>query len=518
MKIIEPYYEILTPINGKEALQTIEYCARTCYQSYDKQTDDSCFQFVKMLMGRNHESCLEHYSFSVKFIVDRGIHNEIVRHRLSSFCLSGDTEVYAFSKINKKTNNQLSCKSWKIKDLYNWQFDVKRKGRIKLINLRSVDASGIIVPNHIVKIFYNGVRDVFKVRTISGRELVCTKDHRLYTELGFISLENLKVGDFIFTNGRELLENEEWLRDYYLVKNHTRKEVAEKIGCCESLVYRSFKKFNIVKPFNVLPNRKGGKGRDKGSLSKEEIDKIKERSSGDKSNFWKPDRESLTLCGCYCEARRLYKKDVCYNCGSCSSLEIHHLDKNPRNNSKENIRTLCSACHHAYHYPKKVAVIKEEIVSIEYVGKEDVYDIQMENPNHNYVANGFVVHNCAESSRYVNYSKDKFGNEITVIRPVFFEKDTWEYNMWKKSVENAEATYMSMLERGVKPEEARSVLPLSIKTETVMTANLREWRHFFKLRTTSFCHPQMRQITIPLLQELKSLIPVVFDDIIVENT
>ena len=88
MKIIEPYYEILTPIDSIQALKTIEYCARTCYQSYDKQTDDSCFQFVKMLMGRNHESCLEHYSFSVKFIVDRGVQNEIVRHRISSFCCS----------------------------------------------------------------------------------------------------------------------------------------------------------------------------------------------------------------------------------------------------------------------------------------------------------------------------------------------------------------------------------------------------------------------------------------------
>lgn len=204
MKIIEPYYEILTPINGKEALQTIEYCARTCYQSYDKQTDDSCFQFVKMLMGRNHESCLEHYSFSVKFIVDRAIQNEIVRHRLSSFCCS--------------------------------------------------------------------------------------------------------------------------------------------------------------------------------------------------------------------------------------------------------------------------------------------------------------------STRYCNYSKDKFGNEITVIRPFFYKDGTAEFEFWKKAMKDAEAYYLFLVSLS-KPEEARCVLPLSLKTELVMTANIREWRHFLKLRTSAFSHPQMRQVTIPLLNELKSLIPVVFDDI-----
>ena len=204
LRVIEPYYEILTPINGKEALQTIEYCARTCYQSYEKQTDDSCYKFVKMLMSRNHESCLEHYSFSVKFVVDRAIQNEIVRHRLSSF--------------------------------------------------------------------------------------------------------------------------------------------------------------------------------------------------------------------------------------------------------------------------------------------------------------------CCESTRYCSYSKEKFGNEITVIKPPFYKIGTAELEYWRKSMLMAEQAYMFLVSNS-KPEEARCVLPLSLKTELVMTANIREWRHFLSLRTTPFCHPQMRQITIPLLQELKSLIPIVFDDI-----
>ena len=205
MNIIDPSYEILTSIDGKQVLQHIEYCARTCYQSYDKQTDDSYLKFIKMITERHHEACLEHYSFSVKFIVDRGIHNELVRHRLASY--------------------------------------------------------------------------------------------------------------------------------------------------------------------------------------------------------------------------------------------------------------------------------------------------------------------CAESSRYINYSKDKFGNEITVIRPFFFKEGTAEYEYWRKAMLHAESVYMNLLTLGVKPEEARSVLPLSIKTETVMTANLREWKHFFTLRTTPFCHPQMRQVTIPLLKEVKKRIPIVFDDV-----
>ncbi len=122
-----------------------------------------------------------------------------------------------------------------------------------------------------------------------------------------------------------------------------------------------------------------------------------------------------------------------------------------------------------------------------------------------------------ESTRYCNYSQDKFGNEITVIRPNFFKDDCEDgYLFWEDSCENAEFNYFNMLSAGYKPQEARSILPNSLKTEVVMTANLREWRHLFKLRTAKAAHPQMREITIPLLKELKEKLPEIFEDIEVE--
>ena len=87
-------------------------------------------------------------------------------------------------------------------------------------------------------------------------------------------------------------------------------------------------------------------------------------------------------------------------------------------------------------------------------------------------------------------------------------------------MDEAEKTYLAMIEDGATPEQARDILPISIKTEIVMTANLREWRHFFKLRAeevTGKPHPQMLEITIPLLKELKQKVPVVFDDIMSED-
>ena len=118
-----------------------------------------------------------------------------------------------------------------------------------------------------------------------------------------------------------------------------------------------------------------------------------------------------------------------------------------------------------------------------------------------------------ESSRYCNYSKDKFGNEITVIEPLFFNKNEGSYDIWKHSCETAEKAYFELLDIGAKPEEARSVLPNSLKTEIVMTANIREWRHFFKLRTDKAAHPQIRELARPLLKEFQARIPLLFDDI-----
>ncbi len=116
-----------------------------------------------------------------------------------------------------------------------------------------------------------------------------------------------------------------------------------------------------------------------------------------------------------------------------------------------------------------------------------------------------------ESTRYANYSKDKFGNEITVIRPFFFPEGSPAYQQWEKAVKVSEAAYLELLQQGARAQEARSVLPNSLKTEIVITANMREWRHIFELRCAKASHPQMRQVMLPLLAEFHSRIPVLFE-------
>jgi len=118
-----------------------------------------------------------------------------------------------------------------------------------------------------------------------------------------------------------------------------------------------------------------------------------------------------------------------------------------------------------------------------------------------------------ESTRYANYAKQKFGREITVIKPLFWEESSDEYLLWKRTMENIEKVYIKLIDLGATAEQARSVLPNSLKTEIVVTCNIREWRHIFNLRCSKAAHPQIREIMKPLLRDLKQNVLVLFDDL-----
>ena len=118
-----------------------------------------------------------------------------------------------------------------------------------------------------------------------------------------------------------------------------------------------------------------------------------------------------------------------------------------------------------------------------------------------------------ESTRYCNYMGEKFGRELTFIKPCFWAEDDPKYAVWKEQMAQHEETYQRLLEAGASPQEARSILPNSLKTEIVVTMNLREWRHFFRLRTAPAAHPQMREAADMLLAAFQAELPVIFDDL-----
>lgn len=128
------------------------------------------------------------------------------------------------------------------------------------------------------------------------------------------------------------------------------------------------------------------------------------------------------------------------------------------------------------------------------------------------VSHELVRHRVAsfsqESTRYCNYSKDKFGGEIQVIEPPGLDISSREN--WKCAVFSAETRYMRMLDEGVKAQIARSILPTCLKTEVVMTANFREWMHVFDLRTSEAAHPQIREVMLKAQEIMRGAYPCIF--------
>jgi thymidylate synthase (FAD) len=142
---------------------------------------------------------------------------------------------------------------------------------------------------------------------------------------------------------------------------------------------------------------------------------------------------------------------------------------------------------------------------------------------HRYIAVKFIVNRAVtheivrhrpcsflqESQRYCRYSDDKFGNEVSFIEPMFFAKESPEYRLWEKAMEETEQLYLQLLESST-PQAARTVLPNSCKTELILYANLKEWQHIFSLRTTKAAEPSMREVMIPLQKDFQQRFLTVF--------
>ena len=134
------------------------------------------------------------------------------------------------------------------------------------------------------------------------------------------------------------------------------------------------------------------------------------------------------------------------------------------------------------------------------------------------VSHELVRHRMAsfaqESTRYCNYSKDKFGNELTFIEPIWYDSLGITHKQdFEIALERCEDDYLEFIRQGWTPQQARAILPNALKTEINMKANLREWRHFFKLRCSTAAHPDMRVLALDLLKQFHDNIPIIFDDI-----
>ena len=161
--------------------------------------------------------------------------------------------------------------------------------------------------------------------------------------------------------------------------------------------------------------------------------------------------------------------------------------------------------------------IKKFAIDLKHETILEAYDLMIEFNIDRGVSHELVRHRLTspmqESTRYCNYAKDKFGNEISVIDISDHLKYKDNYLIWLEAISKCEEAYLKLINSGELPQIARSVLPNALKTTLVVKANIREWRDILIKRTNKAAHPQMREVMIPLLQELKEKLSVLFEDI-----
>lgn len=522
---------------------------------------------------------------SVHFTLDRAVSMEFLRHKKFSFaqestryCVSGDTLLRYKNPHNKYT----------IEELYRDKIGQNKLSKLK-IEVLNLD-TGKLEYSEINNIFYNGIKPIYKIITKLGYSLKCTGDHKIYTPNGWKELQNISSGDFIYVNGKDSVSNflyrdKDWLYNQYVTLNKTVKDISIEFKYGEDILRKWLYKFKIYKPKddekplytnydwlyneNIILNKtfvqisketgynvstlkkwasklnipkKGtgyfniGKTPWNKGLTEEDDHRIKKQANtlrkyhhnnGDSKTILKEDTSEY----------QKYKKSYCEICNTTEDLEVHHIDHNRTNNFPINLITVCSSCHQSIHSQNLKILHADEVLSIEYIGEEDVYDLEI-NHYHNYVANGIIVHNC-------NFSKNKFNNEITYIIPTwldipegkitikphiggdcikstpFIDDDSFisyhkEYGLDKqrggyyindfhlsdidnspislfiRSLEFTEQVYLNLVSSNWTPQQARQVLPNALKTELVMTGFISDWKHFIDLRyrgTTGKPHP-----------------------------
>lgn len=535
MKVVNPEVEVTfyVPEDGKTPEQAIEAAGRTCYKSEDRITDESAPKFVRMVRERGHHAMLEFGYATARIIADRGLTHELVRHRLASFaqeCVSGDMKVR---------------KDLTVRELFQRHQSPTGRGYNRRLHIKSVTPGGEIVPNHIVDVWSKGKKPVFRVVSRLGYTTKTTGNHRFCLPGGGEKeLSKLVVGDQVLVNGRPCLLKvaDNTLFGLYLKQGLSPKEIAEECGAPYASVLRRLKYLGIFEKhlndkdpdkYNSQRNpdsvrkmqetileqyRTGRTPRNKGVKEGEhpsvdlQADSLRthhhSNGIGEGNSNWKEGASRRTA---YREKRRV---TLCELCGVGDlPLEVHHADSNPHNNKPSNLIKCCRNCHSKLHrgwFAGKVAH-SDEIIRIEPAGEEEVFDIEMQSPFHNFVGDGFVTHN---STRYCNYGKGKFGEEITVVQQPGLNEE--QQKVWEGAMKRAEAYYLELLGFGVPPQIARSVLPIGLKSEIVIGANLREWRHIFKMRCDTPAHPIIRGVMLEVLRQFHEKMPSLYEDQAVE--
>lgn len=540
--------------------ELVAYMARV--SNPEGQDNPDSARLISYLIRHKHWSPFEMVSACVEINTTRDIARQILRHRsfhFQEFCVAGNTNITLELPNGEKRGKRVAY-TRTIEHLYKLQ----EEGKKMPSGVRVYDEVSKTFKRVAIKeVFKTGVKPIYRVKLDNGRFVDSTKEHKFFTDSGWDTLEDAvglvtKAGRAAITkdvafacNGVPAYQSLDWMQSAkeHAINNGTGLHgIAELAGCTTHTVRKWLKKLGLqftkkeVASYTEIWN-KGLKGYSWGKHSLETIEKMRASAKkGADSNLWRGgvDRGDRLKIADWCNAHRAeFLKNANYQCGKCGSsknLELHHVEpvySHPeRAYDKENIEVLCESCHDNVHgiaghhktwrergKGNTLTIHWSKVVSIEYLGEQMTYDMEVDHESHNYVANGIVTHN---SQRYADASLlgDMVERECrlqdTKNRQNSLDCDKqglskgWQI-IQEKVWDEAIRAYKNSLDAGIAKEQARALLPEGLTPSRMyMHGTLRDWIHYIEVRTDPSTQKEHRLIAQAISDVLRAEFPAVF--------
>lgn len=536
--------------------------ARTSYLGESKGGDKDK-KLLFYLMEHRHDGPFEMATLKYRVHAPELVWRQLLRHRTG--CLAGDTLITFNRPRDWKVGHHRSQQGNKgakltIERLYRLWNDPVHHSRIKKMLIRVYDeTTKIFTVSHIQNVFYSGRKEVFEIETEKGKKLQCTRDHRLLTNNGWqrmedaIGLEVASTGTatmskdcIIITNGtEELWRSYEWLKNQRNLGKSV-ESIALEAGCS----YHTIRKWLKIHNLQYTPKErvslrpvwnKNKKGYKMPPRTEEYLAKLRKSARrGENSHFWRGGitSERAKIGAWTTSVAPLVHKKYNYICQECkhqsNKLHAHHVKPVAEYPELaydfDNLISVCRNCHRVLHkmqpgnkVPQKpiLAGVSEKIKSVIRIGVIDTYDIAVEAPNHNFIANGIVVHNSfnLQSYRYLEAEEEEF-----------YVPDIWRLQAVKNKqgsegeldAENsaqltaqlqaqytaAYQQYQEALGKGVAREIARLFLPgFALYSVGVVQFDLRNLLHFLSLRMASDAQYEIRMFANAMSTYVEQLFP-----------
>lgn len=494
----------------------VSYCARVSNPSNQMNTE-TAEKLINYLLKYKHFSPFEMANCVVEVEAPRDIARQLLRHRSFSFqefCISGDSKITLVNKSGRSYKIPIHKLYERYKSHY-WDIS---DNMVRIYD----EASKTLKSAKIKEVFNTGLKPVYLLTLDNGRKIKATMEHKFLTRDGFKTLGDISNTDFVACNGVDVYRQYDWMfeaKQRNINNGKGLQGIAEDAGVSYHTIRKWLKKLNLsfskkeVAEYTLAWNKglpKEFQPRYGKTISDETRTKmIKSSRKGQESNlykggyrtwrkevadFWQKRKHALFLaCDGVCAIRGIkYEKD---------DLEIDHLKQvacyPELAYDESNVRLIHKDEHSIKTATERPTVMKvpsyHKVVSVEFVGDEVTYDIEVQNASHNYVANGIVTHN---SQRYADVTalgdsfilrearlqdtKNRQNSIVTDDTNLQFE---WELRQ-KQILSSVKEHYEWAVQNGIAKECARVILPEGLTMSRLyVNGTVRSWIHYIEVRT-----------------------------------